>query len=1088
DAWDGETGTNATSAVPFPTGTYTAGTSTTVSTPIITPGSGDYFAPIDVSMTCGTSGASIYYTTDGSDPDESSTLYTSSFSVSTTTTVKARAYKTGMTESMIATNNYNFPSITNISNIASLRSQTVGGGDYYLLTGEAVLTYQQSYRGQKYIQDATAGILIDDDGSEITTTYNIYDGITGISGTLTEYGGMLQFVPSGDPGSASSTGNTITPEVVTLAQVTSSFENYEAELIKVEGAVFSDAGGTFENGTVYVITDGSKSVYNFRTTFYDVDYITTTIPSGPQDLVLLPHSRTDGEFVVSRSLADINPASSANPAVKLDITSINGGNPVYENQAFTVMVQSQDVDGVPASVTSDVNVTLSVGTGSGNLSGTITGTIASGANTITISGTLYDTPETGVVLNVNDDASNLTAGNSDPFEVIEVIIADLVISEIMYHAMPGDDTLEYFEIYNNGSSTINLLNYEVTQGVALTFPTHNLAAGDYVLVAKSADAIQTAFGLSSIEWNSGGGLSNSGEDIEIQDDNGTVVAYVDYFTADPWPLDEVGHSIRFCDPNQANNVPANWSSSIEFLANIGGQDIFGTPLDGCGAAPLIADFEADNTSIMAGESVNFTDLSVGVPTGWSWTFTGGTPASSATQNPSNIVYNTPGDYNVSLTITRGGDSDTETKTAYIHVGDPTVPPIADFEADVTTIFVGQSIHYTDLSQNTPTSYSWTFDGGTPSSSSTQNPTIVYNTAGTFDVTLFVENSAGDDELTRIDYITVLPASVGDLVITEIMYNPPEAGDDSLEYIEIYNNSDDVVNLTSYTFSFGVVYVFPDVDLGTGDYMVIAKDSMAMLETLGVTAYEWDDGSLSNGGELIKLSSPMGITIDSVPYSDVAPWPEEADGNGPSITICDPETENSVGDTWHASVNFLAENSANDPIYGSPGMAPAPVSNFTADDLFPSVGGQVQFSELASCNADSYSWEFDGGTPATSSDPDPLITYASAGDFDVSLTVTNSTGSHTYTITEYIHVGVGTVEQALENISVSPNPSNGYYRIHNPNQEEITITIYSILGELIMERSAINGDETIDLLNEQDGIYLLQIMIDGQRKSMRIIKQ
>ena len=1084
DALDGET-TNASAANPWPLGTYTAGAATTVSTPIISPSSGDYLDPITVTMTCGTPGANIYYTTDGSDPDQTDNLYSSGFQVSTTTTVKARAYKTGLDPSNIATNVYNFPTTISVATIAELRAQTPGSGDYFQLTAEAILTFQQDFRHQKYIQDGTAGILIDDNDGNITTTYNIYDGITDITGELSEFGGMLQFVPITDPGSAASSGNTITPEVVTLGQITNNFDNYESELVKVEGAVFTDAGGTFENGTVYQITDASKTVYNFRTTFYDVDYIGTTIPSAAQDLVLLPNSRTDGEFVTSRSAADINPASSANPAVALEITAINGGNPVYENQPFSVTVQAQDVNGVPASVSANVNVTLTIGSGSGTLGGTVSGTISTGSNTITINGVTYGPHENGVVLNAN--GGGLTQGVSDPFNVLEVIIADLVITEIMYHAMPGEDTLEYIEIYNNGSSTINLLNYEFTQGVVLTFPSYNLTSGSYVLTGKNASALQDAFGVSAIEWTSGG-LANSGEDIEITDPDANVVAYVDFLNADPWPADEIGKSIRFCDPNLGQNNPDNWSISVELLTTIGGQDIYGSPLAGCGADPLIADFVGNPLEIDMGGNVDFTDLSLGDPTGWSWTFTGGTPASSSSQNPQNIVYNTAGTFNVSLTVTRGGDSDTETKTAYITVNDPTVPPVADFEADVTTIFVGQSVQYTNLSQNNPTDYTWTFEGGTPASSSAQNPNVTYNTAGTFDVTLFVENSAGDDELTMTDYITVLPASVGDLVITEIMYNPPESGDDSLEYIEIYNNSDNEVNLLGYSFTAGIEFVFPEMSIENGDYMLIAKSASAMQNTFGVSAVEWTAGSLSNGGELIKLSSATGVTIDSVPYSDVAPWPTDADGFGPSIALCNPESENSVGNSWHASVNYLADNANGDAIYGSPGTFSAPVANFEADQTSFPGSGTVQFSEMSTCNATSYSWVFEGGTPATSSDPDPSVSYTMAGDFDVTLTVSNATGSHTLTMEEYIHVGVGLSETYLDQVSVMPNPSTGLFKVTNPSMEEMNMKVYNILGEIIYENQNFNSEDIIDLSNQEDGMYFLQLILDGNKKSMRIIKQ
>jgi len=1065
-----------------------AGTATTVATPVISPASGAYANPIDITMTCSTTGATIYYTTDGTDPDDNSTEYTASFQISTATTVKAIAYKAGMTESAIATNDYTFPTAIDISTIAQLRTQAVGGGDLYRLTGEAILTFQQDFRHQKYIQDATAGILIDDNSGNITTTYDIYDGITNIIGQLSEYGGMLQFVPNGDPGAATSTANTVTPQVVTLAQLGSNFDDYESQLVKVEHVAFADAGSDFANGTAYAISDASKASYNFRTTFYDVDYIGTTIPSGDQDLVLIPNSRTDGEYVTSRSAADITASSTSNPATKLDITSINSGNPVYENQAFTVTVQAQDANGDAANVDTDVDVTLTVGTGTGTLGGTITGTITTGTNSLTISGTTYGPHENGVILNVADDAGSLAAGNSDAFDVLEVVTANLVISEIMYKAMPGEDTLEYFELYNNGSSAINLENYEVTQGVDLTFGNETINAGQYLVVAKNASAMQDAFGVTAVEWT-GGGLKNSGEDIEIKDPNDNVVAYVDYGNSDPWPTQETGKSIRFCDPSLDNNDAANWSISVEFLATVGGEDIYGTPGAGCGSATLSADFEADNTNITAGESVNFTDLSAGNPTSWEWTFSGGTPASSTDQNPANIVYDTPGDYDVSLTIHLGGDQDTETKTAYIHVSDPTNPPVADFEADQTTIFVGQVINFTDLSTNNPITWAWTFDGGTPASSTDQNPSITYNTEGTYDVTLYVENSGGSDTETKTAYITVLPASVGDIVITEIMYNPPESNDDTLEYIEIYNNSDNVVNLFSYEFNDGVTYIFPQIDLGVSDYLLIAKDSLAIMNTFGLTAYQWNSGSLSNGGELLKLVNPTGITVDSVMYADTAPWPEAADGNGPSITICDPSTENSVGDNWHASVNFLAVNANNDSIFGSPGMAAAPVADFVADvTSFPGTGGQVQFTDLSTCNADTYAWEFEGGTPATSSDTDPIITYSTAGDFDVTLTVSNNTGSNTLTMINYIHVGVGTMEQSLENISVMPNPSTGYFKIINPNHEEMYISVYSVLGEVIIEHQAVNGDDSIDLLSQENGVYLLQIIANGQKKTMRIIKQ
>jgi len=181
-----------------------------------------------------------------------------------------------------------------------------------------------------------------------------------------------------------------------------------------------------------------------------------------------------------------------------------------------------------------------------------------------------------------------------------------------------------------------------------------------------------------------------------------------------------------------------------------------TTLDGYnpnGGTAVNANFSGTPTTIPVGGTVNFTDLSTGSPTSWSWSFTGGTPATSTTQNPAGVQYNTAGIYPVSLTATNGSGSDTETKTNYITVGD--TPPVADFIANVTSIPVGGTVNFTDLSAGAPTSWSWTFTGGTPASSTIQNPaSIQYNTAGTYAVSLTATNATGSDTVTKNAYIFV----------------------------------------------------------------------------------------------------------------------------------------------------------------------------------------------------------------------------------------------------------------------------------------------------------------------------------------------
>ena len=87
---------------------------------------------------------------------------------------------------------------------------------------------------------------------------------------------------------------------------------------------------------------------------------------------------------------------------------------------------------------------------------------------------------------------------------------------------------------------------------------------------------------------------------------------------------------------------------------------------------ITADFTANQLVVEEGGSIDFTDLSTGDPTSWTWTFQGGEPASSTEQNPT-VSYSVAGTYEVSLAVTNGNAEDTATKTGYISVDENPTP-------------------------------------------------------------------------------------------------------------------------------------------------------------------------------------------------------------------------------------------------------------------------------------------------------------------------------------------------------------------------------------------------------------------------------
>lgn len=198
-----------------------------------------------------------------------------------------------------------------VSNIAALKAGTIG--ETYTLTGEAILTYKQDFRNQKYIEDATAAILIDDSNGNLTTVYNVGDGITNITGTLSEFDGVLQFIPESDAGPATSTGNAWTPQVVTLTALTNNPADYDAELVQVVGTTVTSndtAITTWVVGTVYALSSDDGS-YEFRTSFYDADYIDQGLPTSPQNIIgIITRDDADDDnvaeyYLTARSAADM---------------------------------------------------------------------------------------------------------------------------------------------------------------------------------------------------------------------------------------------------------------------------------------------------------------------------------------------------------------------------------------------------------------------------------------------------------------------------------------------------------------------------------------------------------------------------------------------------------------------------------------------------------------------------------------------------------------------------------------------------------------------------------------------------------------
>jgi PKD repeat protein len=224
----------------------------------------------------------------------------------------------------------------------------------------------------------------------------------------------------------------------------------------------------------------------------------------------------------------------------------------------------------------------------------------------------------------------------------------------------------------------------------------------------------------------------------------------------------VGQTVQFTDASTGS--PTSWSWSFgdgatstarnpsHAYASAGTRTVTLTVGDGSGTASVsravtvtasntvTASFSFSPSAPAAAEPVQFTDTSTGGPTSWQWSF--GDGGTSTVQNPSH-VYASAGTYTVSLTAAAGSSAGTTTRTV-------TVAAAASLDAAFTfspsAPAPGQTVRFTDTSTGNPTSWSWSFgDGGT---STAQNPSHTFASAGSYAVTLIAGNASGTDTASR----------------------------------------------------------------------------------------------------------------------------------------------------------------------------------------------------------------------------------------------------------------------------------------------------------------------------------------------------
>ena len=310
-------------------------------------------------------------------------------------------------------------------------------------------------------------------------------------------------------------------------------------------------------------------------------------------------------------------------------------------------------------------------------------------------------------------------------------------------------------------------------------------------------------------------------------------------------------------------------------------------------------------NIKEGESVHFMDMSTGNPSTWSWTFEGGTPATSNEQNPV-VTYDKAGSYAVTLTVGNGSTTATTTREAYVNVsGEAPVAniglPDGAYLSPWVMMFVPTNVPLTfkDASTGNPTQWSWTFQGTDVTSSTEQNPTVTYTQEGSYGIKLEVANDLGSNVFETVNTAiqaggeqeiwNIAPEENSDLTLIEMGWYGNYAGTNWLGMGEFAEHYD--APLTDATISKVNIY-FGKVTAASADADIVVKIAAAGEdgmpgEILGSTSLKASelafDASTVNATEFV-FDSPVVIKAGTEFFAVVGPFPNE-NGDDIAILLC-----------------------------------------------------------------------------------------------------------------------------------------------------------------------------------------------------------
>ena len=447
----------------------------------------------------------------------------------------------------------------------------------------------------------------------------------------------------------------------------------------------------------------------------------------------------------------------------------------------------------------------------------------------------------------------------------------LIISELMYMPAPRSDArnLQYIEIYNSNPWWEDISGYQIAGSVQYTFGTNVIIpGGGFLVIAASPADIQSVYGIQNVLGPFSHNLSGTGT-VQLLDEKSSVLLELTYASTLPWPAgaEATGHSIVLARPSYGEWDPRAWALS----ESVGGSP--GTP-DAFRPSPirnvLINEFLAHPATAgscyieLYNHSTVPVDLSGCVLTDIAGTNRFVVPAGTLAPASGFVVFNQA---QLGFELNPSGGL-----ILFEYPDSGRVADAVSYEAQGVNISTGR----------------WP-DGAT------EFYPLAVNTPG---------NPNGD-------------ILIGDIAINEIMYKPI-SGNKADQYVELYNQGSNSVDIGGWKFTAGIQFTFPSPTVMTpGSYLVVAHDATnlaAHYPNLNAQNLVGDfSGKLPAKGGRLALARPEpaiweagpGLTVsntiyvvkDEVTYQTGGRWGQWAHGGGSSLELIHPGTNHRLAYNW-----------------------------------------------------------------------------------------------------------------------------------------------------------------------------------------------